>query len=47
MWVRGDWKEEIVFRNLGEIYRAARVLIEEYMGVRGAGEARVLDLSIA
>jgi hypothetical protein len=30
--VRGDWKEEIVFRNLGEIYRAARVLIEEYMG---------------
>jgi hypothetical protein len=32
VWVRGDWKEEIVFRNLGEIYRAARQLIEEYMG---------------
>ena len=32
VWVRGDWKEEILFRNLGEIYRAARVLIEEYMG---------------
>lgn len=32
VWIRSDWKEEIVFRNLGEIYRAARVLIEEYMG---------------
>ncbi len=32
VWVRGDWKEEIVFRDLAEIYRAARVLIEEYMG---------------
>jgi len=32
VWVRGDWKEEVMFRNLGEIYRAARVLIEEYMG---------------
>lgn len=32
VWVRGDWKEEIVFRDLGEIYRAAPVLIEEYMG---------------
>ncbi len=32
VWVRGDWKEEIVFRNLDEIYRAARVLIDEYMG---------------
>jgi hypothetical protein len=32
VWVRGDWKEEIAFRDLGEIYRAARVLIEEYMG---------------
>jgi hypothetical protein len=31
-WVRGEWKEEILFRNLGEIYRAARVLIEEYVG---------------
>ncbi len=31
VWVRGDWKEEIVFANLGEIYRAARVLIGEYM----------------
>jgi hypothetical protein len=32
VWVRGEWKEEIVFRNLGEMYRAARVLIDEYMG---------------
>jgi hypothetical protein len=32
VWVRGEWKEEIAFRNLGEIYRAARVLIEEYLG---------------
>jgi hypothetical protein len=32
VWVRGDWKEEILFRDLGEIYRAARVLIQEYMG---------------
>ncbi len=32
VWVRGEWKEEIVFRDLGEIYRAARVLIDEYMG---------------
>jgi hypothetical protein len=31
VWVRGDWKEEIMFRDLGEIYRAARVLIGEYM----------------
>lgn len=32
VWVRGEWREEILFRDLGEIYRAARVLIEEYMG---------------
>jgi hypothetical protein len=32
VWVRGDWKEEIAFRNLNEAYRAARVLIDEYMG---------------
>lgn len=32
VWVRGDWKEEIAFRDLNEIYRAARVLIDEYMG---------------
>jgi len=32
VWVRGDWKEEVMFRDLGEAYRAARVLIEEYMG---------------
>jgi len=32
VWVRGDWKEEIVFRDLGEAYRAARPLIQEYMG---------------
>jgi hypothetical protein len=32
VWVRGEWKEEVVFRNLGEAYRAARVLIDEYLG---------------
>ena len=32
VWVRGDWKEEIVFRNLGEMYRAARRLIDRYTG---------------
>lgn len=31
-WVRGEWQEEISFRNLGEAYRAARVLIDEYLG---------------
>jgi hypothetical protein len=32
VWVRGDWKEEILFRDLGEIYRSTRRLIERYMG---------------
>ncbi len=32
VWVRGDWKKEILFRSLGELYRKAPRLIERYMG---------------
>jgi hypothetical protein len=32
VWIRGDWKEEILFRDLGELYRSISRLIERYMG---------------
>jgi len=41
-WVRGEWKEEILFRNLGEIYRAARVLIEEYVSAEALAKPEFL-----
>lgn len=32
VWIRGEWKEEIVFRNLGELYRRTRGLVDRYLG---------------
>ena len=42
VWVRGDWKEEIHFRNLGELYRAAPRLIQQYMGAEALAKPEFL-----
>lgn len=31
-WVRGEWREEIAFRNLSELFRAVPRLVERYFG---------------
>lgn len=42
VWVHGDWKQEIVFRDLGELYRRAAALIEQYMGPQALAKPEFL-----
>lgn len=37
-WVRDEWREEIVFRSLGEMRRRAPELIERYLGAAALAE---------
>jgi hypothetical protein len=42
VWIRGDWKEEILFPNLAELYRAIPRLIERYMGAEALAKPEFL-----
>ena len=42
VWVRGDWKKEILFRSLTGLYRMAPRLIEEYMGAAALAKPEFL-----
>jgi hypothetical protein len=41
-WVRGEWKEEIVFRNLGELYRSIPRLVDRYLGAAALAKPEFL-----
>ncbi|MEA2625393.1 MAG: hypothetical protein QOD06_1438 [Candidatus Binatota bacterium] len=42
VWVRGDWKQEIAFRNVNDLHRRARGLIERYLGAKALDEPEFL-----
>lgn len=42
VWVRDDWKEEIVFRDLKALYRAIPRLIDRYMGAEALAKPEFL-----
>ncbi|MGH7822558.1 MAG: hypothetical protein ACREQ9_22585 [Candidatus Binatia bacterium] len=42
VWVRGEWKEEIVFRDLAELYRSIPKLVERYMGAEALAKPEFL-----
>lgn len=41
-WVRGEWKEEILFRDLPELYRSIPKLVERYMGAEALAKPEFL-----